>query len=57
MTLKSIKIKLHRFLFPREDEALRTALEISYVCWTKSPSYEKRAVGEDIHSKMMKILK
>lgn len=55
--MEKIKNKLHRLLFPKEHRALRVALEVSGTYWLKSPSFEKREVGDDIHTKIIRALK
>ncbi len=54
--MNKIKIKLHKFFFPKEHKALWWAMDLSFTYWQKSPSSEKRAVGEDIYMKMTKTL-
>ncbi len=48
--------KLHRFLFRREYEALRTAIILSGKWMTKAPIKYERNVGENIFNAIIRKL-
>lgn len=53
---KTLRRRLHKLFFPKEDFAIQKILDLSYVYCEKSPNIEQRKVGEDIYRNLIGAL-
>ncbi len=54
---ETLKRKLHKLFFPKEDFAIQKMLDFSVVMFEKSPHPEVRRMGEEFYMTLIRILK